>query len=139
MTARFIGSKLTGSKRRLEVSPGFDRVRASPLLSLIMENKHVSPNNTVPAASSAADQGLATPPRTVNQIIAGLAFFTPEQRSLAWSPEPPFASVGASDCRVGGSCGLDFDRETARARWVQARHRWNREQKRLLDAPPSRG
>ena len=94
---------------------------------------------TFPPPRPLRAQGLATPPRTVDQIIAELAFFTPEQRSLAWSPEPPFASVGASDCRVGGSCGLDFNRETARARWVQARHRWNREQKRLLDAPPSRG
>jgi hypothetical protein len=57
--------------------------------------------------------------------------FTDEQRSLAWSPQPPFESNGAGDCRVGGNCGLDFNRETARARWAQARHRWNREQKRL--------
>ena len=47
------------------------------------------------------------------------------------SPEPPFESTGAGDCRVGGNCGLDFNRETLRARWVQARHRWKREQKRL--------
>jgi hypothetical protein len=57
--------------------------------------------------------------------------FTDEQRSLAWSPQPPFESTGAGDCRVGGNCGLNFNCETARARWAQARHRWNREQKRL--------
>ena len=66
-----------------------------------------------------------------DEIIVQLAHFTAEQRSLAWSPEPPFESTGAGDCRVGGNCGLDFNRETLRARWVQARHRWNREQKRL--------
>jgi hypothetical protein len=69
--------------------------------------------------------------RTVTEIIQHLAHFTPEQRSLAWSPEPPFESTGAHDCRVGGDCGLDFNRETARARWRQARYRWNREQERL--------
>ncbi len=76
---------------------------------------------------------------TVDEIVAELARFTDEQRSLAWSPEPPFESAGASDCRVGGSCGLEFNRETARARWIQARHRWNREQKKLHDTSPSRG
>jgi hypothetical protein len=40
---------------------------------------------------------------------------------------------------MGGSCGLDFNRETAHARWIQARHRWNREQKKLQDTPRSRG
>ena len=86
-----------------------------------MGNKPASPNDRTP------EQGLLT----VDEIIAGLALFTVEQRSLAWSPEPPFESAGASDCRVGGSCGLDFNRETARARWIQARHRWNREQRKL--------
>jgi hypothetical protein len=66
--------------------------------------------------------------RTVDEIIAALAVFTVEQRSLAWSPEPPFESEGPSNCRLGGNCGLDFNRETRRARWIQARHRWNREQ-----------
>jgi hypothetical protein len=27
---------------------------------------------------------------------------------------------------MGGSCGLDLNRETPRARWIQARHRWRR-------------
>jgi hypothetical protein len=97
----------------------------------IMEKKRASPNGGAPVNSSSPEQGLLSPLLTVDEIIAGLAFFTDEQRSLAWSPEPPFESTGASDCRVGGSCGLDFNRETARARWIQARHRWNREQRRL--------
>jgi hypothetical protein len=67
---------------------------------------------------------------TVNQIIHQLSHFTDDQRSLAWSPQPPFQSTGAHDCRVGGNCGLDFNRETPRARWRQARYRWNREQRR---------
>jgi hypothetical protein len=67
--------------------------------------------------------------RTVDEIIAQLSRFTDEQRSLAWSPEPPFAGTGAHDCRIGGSCGLDFNYETPRARWIRARHRWNQEQK----------
>jgi hypothetical protein len=98
-----------------------------------MENKHAFPNDRTP------EQGPLTPLLTVDEIIAGLAFFTVEQRSLAWSPEPPFESAGANDCRMGGSCGLDFNRETARARWIQARHRWNREQKKLQDTSPTRG
>jgi hypothetical protein len=68
---------------------------------------------------------------SVDEIVMHLSHFTVEQRSLAWSPEPPFESAGACDCRVGGNCGLDFSRQTARARWVQARYRWNREQKGL--------
>jgi hypothetical protein len=67
---------------------------------------------------------------TVDEIIQFLARFTPEQRSLAWSPQPPFESTGASDCRIGGNCGLDFNHETARARWVQARCRYQQENKR---------
>jgi hypothetical protein len=77
------------------------------------------------------DENYAYPLLTVNQIIQQLAHFTAEQRSLAWSPQPPFQSTGAHDCRVGGNCGLDFNRETPRARWRQARYRWNREQRRL--------
>ena len=77
------------------------------------------------------DENHAYPLLTVNQIIQQLAHFTAEQRSLAWSPQPPFQSTGAHDCRVGGNCGLDFNRETPRARWRQARYRWNREQERL--------
>jgi hypothetical protein len=71
----------------------------------------------------------ATPSFTVDEIIRQLAQFTVAQRSLAWSPQPPFAGTGASDCRLGGNCGLDFNHQTARARWRQARHRWNREQR----------
>ena len=67
---------------------------------------------------------------TVDQIIRQLSDFTAEQRSLAWSPQPPFQSTGAGDCRWGGNCGLDFNLGTARARWTQARHRFIREQKR---------
>jgi hypothetical protein len=67
---------------------------------------------------------------TVDEIIQLLAHFTPQQRSLAWSPQPPFESTGAGDCRIGGNCGLDFNHETARARWIQARYRHHREQKR---------
>jgi hypothetical protein len=67
---------------------------------------------------------------TVNQIIQQLSSFTPEQRSLAWAPQPPFQSTGAGDCRIGGSSGLDFNHETPRARWTRARHRWVSEQKR---------
>jgi len=61
--------------------------------------------------------------KTVTEICAELAVFTPEQRSLAWMPEPAKQSY-PSDCRVGGSCGLDFNHETLHARWVQARFRW---------------
>jgi hypothetical protein len=96
-----------------------------------MENNRAAPNDGVPVGASAQAQGLVT----VDEIINGLSHFTLEQRSLAWSPEPPFQSAGASDCRVGGSCGLDFNRETARARWIQARHRWHREQKKLQGTP----
>ena len=67
---------------------------------------------------------------TVDQIIQQLSRFTAEQRSLAWSPQPPFQTTGAGDCRWGGNCGLDFNHGTARARWTQARHRFIREQKR---------
>jgi hypothetical protein len=77
------------------------------------------------------DENDAYPLVTVNEIIHQLAHFTVDQRSLAWSPQPPFESTGAHDCRVGGDCGLDFNHETARARWRQARYRWNREQERL--------
>jgi hypothetical protein len=104
-----------------------------------MENRHASPNGKVTSGSSSAVQALPARLFTVDEIIAELDFFTAEQRSLAWSPEPPFARVGAYDCRMGGSCGLDFNRETAHARWIQARHRWNREQKKLQDTPPFRG
>jgi hypothetical protein len=71
------------------------------------------------------------PSHTVDEVIEALSHFTADQRSLAWSPEPPFESAGAHDCRIGGNCGLDFSRGTARARWIQARHRWNSEQRTL--------
>lgn len=61
--------------------------------------------------------------RTVNEIIAELAVFTDEQRSLAWSPEPPWELTGGSDCRPGGSCGLDFNSDTRHARWLKAHAR----------------
>jgi hypothetical protein len=107
-----------------------------------MEKKHASPKQEAtgdsPSPEKALPAPLLTPRPDVDEIIASLVFFTVEQRSLAWSPEPPFESTGASDCRAGGNCGLDFNRETARARWIQARHRWNREQKKLRDgsSPP---
>jgi hypothetical protein len=72
--------------------------------------------------------------RNVDRILAELAAFTDEQRSLAWSPQPPYAPTGPHDCRSGGppsarhgACGVDFNLETARARWLQARFRWSRE------------
>ena len=68
--------------------------------------------------------------RSIDEIIAVLARFTDEQRSLAWSPMPFHESVGPHDCRMGANCGLDFSRGTRRARWVQARHRWNVEERR---------
>ena len=60
--------------------------------------------------------------------IAELSRFTDEQRSLAWSPEPPFVSTGTHDCRIGGGGGLDFNYETPRARWIQARYRWKKQE-----------
>ncbi len=103
-----------------------------------MENKHAS-RDQVPVRAPSQTQELLAPSFTVDEIIAACAVFTDEQRSLAWSPEPPFAGSGAHDCRMGGSCGLDFNRETPRARWLQARHRWSREQKKLQNVPPLRG
>jgi hypothetical protein len=73
--------------------------------------------------------------RTVDAIIADLAIFTDEQRSLAWSPEPPRESTGAADCRPGGSCGLDFNTETPHAQWVRARRRMKRELRRNHENP----
>jgi hypothetical protein len=67
---------------------------------------------------------------TVDEIIQLLARFTPEQHSLAWSPQPPFEGMGAGDCRRGGNCGLGFNHETPRARWLQARYRYQQEQKK---------
>lgn len=70
--------------------------------------------------------------RTVDQVIAELARFSGEQRSLAWSPMPPPEPSGGHDCRIGGSCGLDGFGESRRSRWITARFRFLREQKRLL-------
>ena len=81
-------------------------------------NQHAAPKDE----SASSEHAL-----TVDQIIAELACFTAEQRSLAWSPEPPFTSTGGFDCRVGGSGGLEFTREHPHARWVQARYRWKKE------------
>jgi hypothetical protein len=67
--------------------------------------------------------------RTVDQILRSLESLTDDQRSLVWSPEPPLERAGASDCRPGGSCGLNFNPDTARSRWAHARYRWKREQK----------
>jgi hypothetical protein len=93
-----------------------------------MVDIHAAPNHESAAGSYAAAESVLT----VEQIIQQLSIFTADQRSLAWSPEPPFESMGSHDCRVGGNCGLDFNRETLHARWLQARYRWNREQKKLL-------
>lgn len=63
---------------------------------------------------------------TVNEIIARLAAFTDEQRSLAFCPMPPKESVGGSDCRPGGSCGLDFSFDSFRSRVRQAKFRFRK-------------
>jgi hypothetical protein len=97
-----------------------------------MENNHAAPNDEVSVGLSVTE-GLLS----VDEIITELSRFTAEQCSLAWSPEPPFENTGGYDCRVGGSCGLEFNREHARARWIQARHRWNRAQR--LQGTPTQG
>lgn len=68
--------------------------------------------------------------KTVDQVYAELAIFTPEQRSLAFSPEPPHKSY-ASDCRAGGNCGLSGLGEMPRDKWVVARFRLKRENEAL--------
>lgn len=72
--------------------------------------------------------------RTVDEIIADLAVFTDEQRSIAWMPEPPTESTGGGDCRPGGNCGLDFNSESRHAQWLKAKARLLREQRRGLGA-----
>jgi hypothetical protein len=67
--------------------------------------------------------------RSIDEIIVVLGRFTDEQRSLAWSPMPFYEPVGPHDCRIGANCGVDFSRGSRRARWVQARHRWNAEER----------
>lgn len=75
---------------------------------------------------------MSEPPTfTVDGLIRELSVFTDEQRSLVLCPCPPFESTGAHDCRIGGSCGLDFNGETRHSRWVIARFRWLQEQKRM--------
>jgi hypothetical protein len=71
--------------------------------------------------------------RSVDEIVLDLARFTDEQRSLAWSPMPLCEATGPYDCRIGGNCGLDFNRGTCRARWAQARHRWIKEERERRD------
>jgi hypothetical protein len=72
------------------------------------------------------DLSLAYGVKTVDQIIAECAMLTDEQRSLAYSPEPPYESAGAGSCFRGGNCGLDLNAESRRAKWVRARHRVRR-------------
>ncbi len=71
-------------------------------------------------------------PRTYDQVLADYNVFTDEQRSLAWSPEPPHERTAGSDCRRGGSCGLDLDEDSPRARWRKARFRFRREEEKAL-------
>lgn len=68
--------------------------------------------------------------KTVAEVVAECRTITDEQRSLAWSPEPPYTSLGAGDCRIGGNSSLDFNAETPRAKWIRARFRMRREQRR---------
>jgi hypothetical protein len=84
------------------------------------------------------DDNHDDPLLTVDEIIQLLAQYTPEQRSLAWSPQPPFRSMGAADCRLGGNCGLDFNYQTPRARWIQARYRERQQQRKDRNAYPEK-
>jgi hypothetical protein len=68
--------------------------------------------------------------RTVEQIQRELSYLTPELRSLVWAPEPPIQPRGASDCRIGGDCGLDFGLTDLRSRWLRARYLWAKEQRK---------
>jgi hypothetical protein len=68
--------------------------------------------------------------RTFDEIIAALSSFTDDQRSLAWCPETRTERQGTADCRAGADCGLDFDRSSLRSRWLLARFRWEKEQRR---------
>ena len=68
------------------------------------------------------------PIATLSSILERYYVFTDEQRSLAWSPQPPYLATGPHDCRPGGDCGLDFNYETPRARWRRARYRWTKEE-----------
>jgi hypothetical protein len=82
------------------------------------------------------DEHHDDPLLTVDEVIQLLAQFTPEQRSLAWSPQPPFRTTGASDCRIGGNCGLDLNYQSPRARWVQARYRDRKQRRKDKNAYP---
>jgi hypothetical protein len=77
---------------------------------------------------------LTSPIPTYEQVVDRLSQFTDDERSLAFSPEPPFEPSGAGDCRPGGNAGLNFNPETRRAKWVRARFRWHREQQKLAAA-----
>jgi hypothetical protein len=74
----------------------------------------------------------ANPPNlpTFDQVLAALSVITDEQRSLFFCPMPPPESTGPHDCRIGGSCGLDFNHETRRSRWTVARFRCLQEAKK---------
>jgi hypothetical protein len=60
---------------------------------------------------------------------------TDEQISLAWSPMPPFESMGSGDGRMGGSAGIDFNGDTRRARWVRARYLWLKQERHSKRVP----
>lgn len=61
--------------------------------------------------------------RTVDEVIADYAIFTDEQWALAQLPEPPHVPEPGSDCRPGGSCGLNLNADTLHAQWCRARFR----------------
>lgn len=64
--------------------------------------------------------------RTVDEVIRETRILTDEQRVLAWCPMPPLEPSAASDCRIGGSCGLDLYSETLLSRWLIARFRYQK-------------
>ena len=66
----------------------------------------------------------------VTDLMEELSQLTDEQRSLVWCPEPRRESLGAGDSRMGGSSGIDWNGETRRSRWVVARYRMLKEQRR---------
>jgi hypothetical protein len=63
---------------------------------------------------------------TVTQIIARLAVFTDEQRSLAFCPMPRRELVGPCDSRMGGDLGLDLNCESFRNRVIRAKFRFRK-------------
>lgn len=65
---------------------------------------------------------------TVEERIRARKVFTNEQRSLAWCPLPKPERF-ASDCRVGGSSGLDgIGGDSIESQIVIARMRLHREE-----------